>query len=160
MTTLCITFMWEKSMSLSNTTALKALPKTVSTTSALSDVMKALDSTKLCIGNQHNKYHTLQGWKKGSFFDQVGKLMIGARSRSPHTCELAGRFSIRTVRTWFRISTSCPICAWCILHVLLHKTRQETGLAGQKSWTVGANVTGTWKRWGKGGTTSKTETEY
>ena len=62
----------EKSMSLSNTTALKDLPKAVSTISALSDVMKALDSTKLCIGNQHHKYHTLQGWKKGSFFDQTG----------------------------------------------------------------------------------------
>ena len=66
----------EKCMSLSNTTALKDLPKTVSTTSALSDIMKALDSTKFCIGSQHHKYHTLQGWKKGSFFDQTDKLMI------------------------------------------------------------------------------------
>ena len=68
--------MREKPMSLNNTTPLKDLPKTVSTTSALSEVIKALDSTKLCIGNQHHKYHTLRGWKKGSFFNQTGKLLI------------------------------------------------------------------------------------
>ena len=64
----------EKPLSLSNTTALKELPNTLSTTSALSEVMKTLDSTKLCTGNQHHKYHTLRGWKKGSFLDQTGKL--------------------------------------------------------------------------------------
>ena len=33
-----------------------------SITSALSEVMKALDSTNLCIGNQHHKYHSLH-WR-------------------------------------------------------------------------------------------------
>ena len=64
----------------------------------------------------------------------------------------------------FRIYTSCPICARCnifILHVgslLVHCcSRDKT--SGQKGWTVGTNVTVTWKRWGKGGSTSKTETD-
>ena len=35
---------------------------------------------------------------------------------------------------------------------------QETRQAGQKGWTMGVNATGTWKRWRKGVTTSKTET--
>ena len=46
--------------------------------------------------------------------------------------------------------------------MLVHVTTvaQEKRLAGQKGWTVGSNVTGTWKRWGKGGTTTKTEADY
>ena len=46
--------------------------------------------------------------------------------------------------------------------MLVHVTTvaQETRPARQKGWAVGTNVTGTWKLWGKGGTTSKTYTNY
>ena len=93
--------------------------------------------------------------------------LIRVSMSEPHTSELAGGFStciymyVCTVRTWFRMSISCPICARCeyfhiacmLVNVNHCCTRLVKRLAGQKSWTVGANVTGAWKRWGKGGTT-------
>ena len=71
--------------------------------------------------------------------------LIGASVSEPHTSELAGRFSIYMYVWYVRDSVylhPAPICAGCnisILHVgckplaLLHKTRQETGLAGRKA---------------------------
>ena len=47
--------------------------------------------------------------------------------------------------------------------ILVHVTTvaQDTRLAGQKGrWTVGTNVTGTWKWWGKEGTTTMMEADY
>ena len=57
----------------------------------------------------------------------------------PHTCDKNGKLLVHTF---------CPICAQCNISTL------HIGL-GQKGWTVGINATGTWKQWGKGGTTSE-----
>ena len=91
--------------------------------------------------------------------------VIGASAVSPtlvvktenclYVC-LVHAYSVYIHPALFVRNTIFPHC------MLVHVTTvaQETRPARQKGWVVGTNITETWKQWGKGGTTSKTYTDY
>ena len=104
------------------------------------------------------RFHTVQ-----KFSTAQPSSLLGWAQRAPH---LWWKWKIVYIYVYmfgtyvFRIYTFCPICTQCnisMLHVgSCNHCCSRDKASRTEGWTVGTNITGTWKQWGKGGTTSKT----